>query len=212
MTYDSLIGDVQAYLERGGVTDATVYAQIPKMINLAERRLGREVKQLGQQTAATSTFTASSDVLDKPDRWRETISINVGTTTAGTTRQTLFPRAYEFIRTAYPSPAASTGVPKFYADYDFAHWVVAPTPSAALPFEAVYYANPAYLDATNQQNWWTDYAPDALLYGTLLEGAILLGSPTMRAEYGPMYDRALASLNGEEVRRISDRTTQRQEG
>lgn len=211
MTYASLLDDLRAYLERGAPADVTVFEQLPKLVNLAERRLGREVKQLGQQAAATSNFTASSNVLDKPDRWRETISINVGTTIAGTTRQTLFPRALEFIRSVYPADS-DTGVPKFYADYDFEHWLVGPTPVNALPFEVVYYQNPPYLDDEHQQNWWTDYAPDALLYAALLEASILLNDPEKRAEYGPMYDRALASLNGEDVRRISDRTTVRQEG
>lgn len=210
MTYTSLLADLRAYLERGSVAGDTVYSQLPKLINLAERRLGREVKQLGQQTAATSTFTASTAVLDKPDRWRETISMNVGTTTAGTTRQTMFGRSLEYIRMAYPS-TTDTGVPRFYADYDWDHWLVGPIPTSALPFEVVYFANPEYLDTTNGQNWWTDYAPDALLYAGLLEAAIFLKSPEMRAEYGPMYDRALASLNGEDVRRISDRATTRQE-
>ena len=43
MTFDTLKQDVQRYLERGATlaSDAVVYEQIPRLINLAERRIAR---------------------------------------------------------------------------------------------------------------------------------------------------------------------------
>ena len=43
MTYNSLLNDLRAYLERGATlaTDPTVYEQLPQLINMAERRLAR---------------------------------------------------------------------------------------------------------------------------------------------------------------------------
>ena len=46
MTFNGLRDDVRNYLERGAsiATDPIVYEQIPKLINLAERRIARDLK------------------------------------------------------------------------------------------------------------------------------------------------------------------------
>jgi hypothetical protein len=51
MTFDNLRDDVRNYLERGAslATDPIVYEQIPKLINLAERRIARDLKLQGFQ-------------------------------------------------------------------------------------------------------------------------------------------------------------------
>ena len=80
MTYNSLLNDMRAYLERGVslATDPTVYEQLPNLINLAERRLARELKIQGTATAVVGNMQAGTAVYPKPDRWRETISMNFG--------------------------------------------------------------------------------------------------------------------------------------
>ena len=76
MTFASLQTDVRSYLERGAsaVTDPLVYAQIPSLINFAERRISRDLKIQGFQVAVVTTLQANVAVLAKPDRWRDTIS------------------------------------------------------------------------------------------------------------------------------------------
>src|SRR6185437_17052044 len=102
MTFSSLMSDVQAYLERGTVIDPIVFAQLPKLINNAERRISRGVKILGFQRPLTNNFTAGSPLMPKPDRWRETISFNFGRfnpkTGQYTRRTPLYERSYEFLR------------------------------------------------------------------------------------------------------------------
>jgi hypothetical protein len=45
-TFTTLKEDIRRYLERGFTlaSDAIVYEQIPRLINLAERRIARELK------------------------------------------------------------------------------------------------------------------------------------------------------------------------
>ena len=80
MTFTSLQNDVRSYLERGAslVTDPLVFAQIPSLINFAERRISRDLKIQGFQVAVVTTLQAGVAVLAKPDRWRDTISMNIG--------------------------------------------------------------------------------------------------------------------------------------
>jgi hypothetical protein len=212
MTYNSLLNDMRAYLERGSTlaTDPTVYEQLPSLINLAERRLARELKIQGTVTVMTGNFTAGTPVYAKPNRWRETVSMNVGTGTGSNTRKEIFPRSYEYCRTYWPDDT-QTGTPRFYADYDYSNWLIAPTPAANSPFEVLFYEQPEYLDDTNQTNWWTEYAPNALLYAALLEAAPFLKNPEAIQTWEGFYNRAIASLNGEDMRQIVDRGIIRRE-
>lgn len=212
MTYNSLLNDIRAYIERGATlaTDPTVYEQLPKLINLAERRLARELKIQGTVTAMTGTLVTGTAVVPKPDRWRETVSMNVGTGASYNTRREIFPRSYEYCRTYWPDDS-STGTPRFYADYDYSNWLLAPTPSADFPFEVLFYEQPPYLDDTLQTNWWTEYAPNALLYASLLEAAPFLKNPEAIQMWDGFYSRAVAALNGEDIRQIVDRGIVRRE-
>jgi hypothetical protein len=162
MTYDSLISDISSYLER---TDQATLEKIPTFIMLAEQVIAAEIKFLGNLTPMTSTLVANQAVIDKPARWHKTVSMNV---TVGGVRQPVFLRKYEYLREYWPDPT-QTDAPKYYADYDYTHWLIAPTPDVAYNFEVLYYERIQPLDSSNQTNWFTIYAPQALLYGTLLQ-------------------------------------------
>lgn len=212
MTYQSLLNDMRAYLERGATfaTDPTVYEQLPNLINLAERRLARELKILGTSSVVSSTMQAGVATYAKPDRWRETISIRIGTGPGFEVTKEVFPRAYEYMRTYWPNQTARDE-PRFYADYDYSNWFVAPTPDADYPYEVIYYELPVLLDANNQTNWFTEYVPNILLYASLLEAAPFLKNDEIIPVWEGFYNRALAALNGEDIRQISDRSIIRRE-
>jgi len=212
MTFDSLKTDVQRYLERGSsaATDPIVYEQIPKLINLAERRIARDIKIQGFQTVVVTTMQANVCVMQKPDRWRETISINIGTGPLNNDRKTLYTRSYEYCRAYWPDQSA-VGQPDFYADYDYKHWLFAATPDQNYPIEIVYYELPPLLDSEMQQNWLTNYAPNALLYGTLLEATPFLKNDERIPIWQQFYQMSIDSLNTEDMKKIVDRSTVRQE-
>jgi len=210
MTFTSLQSDIRNYLERGGATDPIVFEQIPRLITLAERRIARELKIQGFQVVVNTTMQASLAVYAKPDRWRDTISINVGTGANNNVHTPVFARAYEYIR-SYWSNETETGQPEFYADYDYKHWIFAPTPDAAYPVEILYYELPPLLDDTNQTNWLSEFAPNVLLYGSLVEATPFVKDDQRVQLWQSYYDRALSALNGEDLQKILDRSATRQE-
>lgn len=212
MTFESLQQDVRRYLERGAslASDAVVYEQIPRLINLAERKIARELKVEGFINVVTGTFNAGQSVYPKPDRWRDTVSINIGTGATQNNRQFLFTRSYEYLRSYWPN-ALETDTPVFYSDYDYSHWLIAPTPDADYPFEILYYELPPLLDDEVQTNWITEYAPQLLLYGTLLEATPFLKNDERIPVWQNMYDRSAAMLNGEDLAKILDRSAVRKE-
>ena len=212
MTFTTLQEDVRRYLERGATlaSDAVVYEQIPRLINLAERRIARELKIQGFINVVSGSLTTGQSVYDKPDRWRDTVSINIGIGNENNTRKTLFTRGYEYLRTYWPD-STQTDEPIFYSDYDYSHWLIAPTPDEDYPFEVLYYELPPLLDDVVQTNWITEYAPQLLLYGTLLEATPFLKNDERISVWQNMYDRAAAMLNGEDLAKILDRSAVRKE-
>lgn len=208
MTFDTLQQDLRDYLERGDVTDPTVFDQLPRLINLAERQLANSLKLLGFVNVVTDTLTVGQSVIPKPDRWRDTISINFGVG-AAQVRTQLFPRSYEYLRTYWPDEAL-TDQPKFYADYDYFNWVIAPSSDALYPFEVNYWELPPLLDATNQTNWTTDFAPNALLHGALLQATPFLKNDERIQVWQTIYDRDVGILEAQDIKRIVDRNVTRE--
>lgn len=210
MTFASLQESIRQYLERGytAASDPTVYVQIPNFIGLSERRLARELKTLGTIQVVSSVMTAGVSTYAKPDRWRQTQSIRIGTGTGNNTTVEVYPRAYEYCRSYWPTQTERS-VPRFYADYQFAHWFIVPTPDEDYPYEVIYNELPALLSDDSQTNWYTEYTPDALLYGSLMEAQPFLKNPEMMATWQALFDRSMAAINGEDQGGMVGRTIDR---
>ena len=115
MTYDSLNSTVLQYLER---QDQSVVNAIPTFITLCEFEIAQEIKTLGQLSVVTSNMSASNPVLQKPARWRKTVSMTI----LGATEATpVLLRKFEYLKTYWPT-VTLTGLPEFYADIDYDHW------------------------------------------------------------------------------------------
>jgi hypothetical protein len=124
-------------------------------------------------------------------------------TVAGVRKPVLL-RKYEYLRNYWPDNTA-TGEPAYYSDYDYTHWLVAPTPDSAYSFEVLYYERVQPLDSTNQSNWFTVYAPQALLYGSLLQAMPFLKNDERVAMWQSQYDAVIGTLSTEDKLRIADR-------
>lgn len=199
MTYDTLVSDVLLYLDR---TDEQTIALVPTFIMLAEQVLAAQIKFLGNLTVAQSNMVSNQAVIDKPARWHKTVSMNIVDDTG--VRQPVLLRKYEYVREYWPTPA-TTGLPQFYSDYDYTHWLVAPTPAAAYTYEVLYYERVQPLDSSNQTNWFTIYAPQAMLYGTLLQAMPYLKNDERMGMWQQQYDLIINTLKAEDTQRIGDR-------
>lgn len=240
LTFTSLVTTLQAYLERGGPsTDPTVYGQLPSLINLAERAIARRLKITGMVTPVISALEAGIPVYAKPSGWRRTTSMNYGSGAMGLSSDTvdstltidgggtidevgglssisqnfrnpIYSRSYEYCRSYWPDQT-QTGPPEFYCDYDYEHWLVVPTPDISYPWEIIYYGLPNLLDNSNQTNFWTNFAPETLLYRALLECTPFLKNDERIATWKEMYEEAVTGLNTEDLTRVVDRASVRKE-
>lgn len=217
VNYSSLVTDMQNYLERGdAAADPIVLAQIPRLINLAERELAQVLKILGQVEVlvqSPSGLQLSNPIVSKPDRWRKTISIARGNGASLASRKLLYERSYEYCLQYWPNPSSIDpgNPPLFYADIDYQHWYVSPTPDQNYPLQATLYMQPPLLDATNQNNFWSQYTPNALLKSSLLEAAKFLKDDNRIQVWGQDVAQEIQSLSGQDLQRILDRTAERKD-
>jgi hypothetical protein len=198
-TYDNLVLDVQQYMERD---DADFVAMIPTLIGLAESAIAAELKTLLQLVVVETTLTATDPVLVKPTRWRKTVSMKIN-------GSPVVMRSQDYI--AQYNSESDPGQPKFYAEYDYNNWNFAPAPDDDYPVEIIYYSLVQPLDSTNQTNLFTQIAPQAMLFGTLLQAQGYLKALDKLPVWKSYYTDCLAALKKEDNSRRIDRNTTVQE-
>ncbi len=199
MTYDSLVEDVIKYSERN---DESFVTQIPRLIMLTEQSIAAEIKNLIQLNVVNTTLAAGDSTVEKPVRWRKTVSMKIN-------GEPVLNRSMDYV-TQYLSEAPA-GQPLYYAEYDYDHWGFAPSADQAYPVQIIYYSRIQPLDITNQENLLTREAPQALLYGTLLQAQGFLKNTEKLAVWKQYYADAINALKSEDATRMVDRNTSRQE-
>jgi len=210
MTFTSLQATLRKYIERGSVSDTSVYEMLPELINISERNIALDLNVTGIRESVTAVMVAGTSVYQKPSDWRRTVSINFGSGTTLDQRASIFPRSYEYCRDYWPDDTV-TSAPKFYSDYSDEYMLIAPTPDAAYPFEMIYYARPRLLDDESETNWITENWPQLLLYATLREVAPFMKDDARIGTWDGMYQRLLQTITGDDLKKVVDRSVTRQE-
>ena len=199
MTYDSLVLNIQQFMERN---DPEFVAQIPNLIALAEASIAAELKTYMQLIVVETSLAENQVVLNKPARWRKTISMKIN-------GKPVMLRSQDYV--AQYLSESDNNVPLYYAEYDFNNWNFAPSPDQEYPVEIIYYAEIQPLDNTNQQNLWTAIAPQAMLYGALVQAQGYLKALDKLPMWKGYYTEAIAALKKEDNARRVDRNTTVQE-
>lgn len=199
MTYDSLVEDVIKYSER---TDENFVNQIPRLIMMAEQAIAAEIKTLMQLNVVNTNVLANSPVLEKPARWRKTTSMKIN-------GEPVMLKSMDYV-SMYQSES-DPGVPLYYGDYDYDHWALAPVPDQSYSLQIIYFSRIQPLDITNQENLLTREAPQALLFGTLLQAQGYLKNQEKLAVWKGFYTDAINALKTEDQKRMIDRNSVRQE-
>ena len=199
MTYDNLVQDIINYMERD---DAQFVAQIPNLIGLAESAIAAQLKTYLQLTVVETTLATNQVVLNKPARWRKTVSMKCN-------GQPILLRSQDYV--AQYQSESSSGTPLYYADYDYNNWAFAPKPDATYPIEILYYSEIQPLDSQNQQNLFTRECPQAMLFGSLLQAQGYLKALDKLPIWKQYYDDSLAALKQEDNQRRIDRNVTVQE-
>ena len=189
-TYATLKTAIQDYCE---TTETTFDNNLSVFIKEAEERILKNVNMPLFRKNVTGTATTDSAYLSSPSDFLAPYSLAV---ISSSTYIYLLLKHVSFIRSFTPA-SATTGVPKYYALFDDSTFLLAPTPDSGYTFELHYKYRPASLTAGSDSGttWLSTNAPDALLYGCLVEAANFLKITEESAGYEQRFKEALVNLN-----------------
>ena len=198
MTYSSLTQDLKDWMENDGTEFSN---ETDNFIGLTEQRIVRDIDPLIFTKSAFSSFNVNDRFVTKPTDAlviRHLLYLD-----SNSKRYFLEKRTDEYIYDYWPT-IATTGTPKYFADYNDTEILVAPTPSAALTIEMSYVQRLDTLSSSNTTNWLTINAQELLLFGALMEACTFSKNREDLQIYSSRYKAAVDSINNQTRRRRRD--------
>ena len=188
-TLASLKTAIQDYLE---VSESTFTTQLPTFIQESENRIFSFVQLPEQRKNVQGTLTTGNRFLATPTDFYAPMSLAL-----------ISSSTYDYLDFKHPSfikeysSGTTRSTPKYYSLFDDAAFEVSPIPDADYTVELHYLHKPVSLTAGSDSGTTflsTDYS-DALLYGSLVEGAIFLKEPAdVIAQLEGRFKEAIARM------------------
>lgn len=174
-------------------TETSFVTNLPNFIKAAEERIFKNVDLEVFRKNVTTAFTSSDKFLSLPTDYLASFSLQI--TTSGS-EDFLLQKDVNFLQEAF-NASTSTGVPRFYAQFDINNFIVAPTPNSNYAVELHYYYRPASLTAgaDSGTTWLSTNAPFALLFGSLVDAYLFMkGEPDLIQQYEKRFMDQLTRL------------------
>ena len=207
-TYSELVTQIRDYCEtESNVLTTTIVNDI---IEHAELKIFREIdldvfkKYKTASLTSSDAFVAMPGALPVDFEFARYVHIFSPSGSLGgltdNERVTLQKKDSSYINEYWPN-RTSTGVPKYYANWDNDTIILAPTPNAAYTIELAYNAQPTGLSSSNTTTWVSNNAPQLLLYACLIEAFKFLKNPDMLNIYTVSYKEELQTMGQEQMGR-----------
>jgi hypothetical protein len=190
-TNSSLKTAIQDYLDN---SETTFTNNLDNFIQTTEERILKAVQLPVFRKNVTGSVTASDTYLAAPDDFLSPFSLAL--IDGSSNYSYLLLKHVSWIRDYTPA-VATTGEPLYYAIFDNDSFILAPTPNSNYSVELHYYYRPNSLTtvSSSSQTWLSENAPNAMLYGSLVEGAVFMKSdPQTIALYDSKFQEALGML------------------
>ena len=201
MTYDELVQKIRDYTE----VDANVLTStiVNGFIENAEFRLLRDVDSDNNKRYVTAQLVSGTRFIDTPANLlviRSAQIVDSDGPSSANNRDFLQYRDTSFMSEF--NPAESTGVPKYYSNWDQNTIVVAPTPNATYTIQVNYILKPDGLSSTNTTTYLSQQFPNGLLYACLVEAFSFLKGPNDLLQlYEGKYKQAVEGFSVEQMGR-----------
>ena len=189
-TYTTLKSAIGDYVDSA---ETTFTDNLPVFIKEAEERILKNVQLSVFRKNVTGSGTSGNTYLAAPSEFLTPLSLAV--LDSDSTYTYLLLKQVTFIRD-YTPVAATTGEPLYYGIFDDNTFILAPTPSSDFTFELHYVYRPESITASSDgTSWLGTNAPDALLYGSLVEAATFLKlDPTETQMFEARFGNAVGAL------------------
>jgi len=191
ITYSDFLTQVRNYTE----VDSNVLSDtiIGQFIRNTELNVAGSVDYDDTRKYATSSFTASKRYLVTPSDFLIIRSLQVFSTTDQSGDRTFMEKRDTSFISEY-NGSGTTGLPKYYANWDESSIVVAPTPDQAYAVQLNYIISPPSFTSTNN-TYLSEYQQGLLLDGVLTEAfAYLKGPMDMYNLYKSKYNESIQNF------------------
>ena len=191
ISYSDFLTQVRNYTE----VDSNVLSDtiIGQFIRNTELNVAGSVDYDDTRKYATSSFTASKRYLVTPSDFLIIRSLQVFSTTDQTGDRTFMEKRDTSFISEY-NGSGTTGLPKYYANWDESTIVVAPTPDQAYAVQLNYIISPPSFTSTNN-TYLSEYQQGLLLDGVLTEAfAYLKGPMDMYNLYKSKYNESIQNF------------------
>ena len=192
-TYAQLKSAIQNYADNA---ETTFVASIPEFIRSAEQTIlnSIDLQYFRKNVTGVTSGTGSNPYLQVPEDYLASFSLSI---TNASTKEFLLEKDVNFIQSF--NPTSATGVPRYYAFFDIDNFILAPTPAAVYDAELHYFYRPTSITAAsvgdNGTTWLSENAPNAMLYGSLVEANIYIkGEQDLQQLYTERFLRSLERL------------------
>jgi hypothetical protein len=204
---DNLRSDIRNYTE----VDSAVLSDsiLETIIKNTENKIYREADSDDNRFYATSNLVSGNRYVTIPSDLRFIRYIQLKDSSGNQTF--LEKRDTSFMAEYYNTPGTSSGLPKYYGNWDANFWVVAPTPNSTFEITLAYVKQPVSITNTTQPTaapaatngtYVSNKYQDLLLYGCLVEAfGYLKGPADMLQYYLQAYQKALQSYAVEQMGR-----------
>ena len=188
-TFTTLKTAIQDYTQN---TESTFVSQLSRFILNAEERILKETQLDVFRKAAQGSATAGNQYLSKPADFLSQNSLSVINSSS---KEFLLYKNVTALQDFTPNPA-TTGTPRFYADWDSDSFLLAPTPDSNYTMEVHYFYRPTSITASvDGTSYLGDNAELALLYGSLVEAyTFMKGEADMLQLYNARFQESLQWL------------------
>lgn len=190
-TYAQLKTAIQDYSD---YSETSFVNNLDNFIKTAEERILKTVQLPVFRKNVTGTATSSNTYLATPSDFLSPYSLAL--IDSSNNYNYLLLKHVSFIRDYTPN-ASTTGEPLYYGLFDDNTFILGPTPNSNYTFELHYYYRPSSLTAglDNGVTWLSDNAPNAVLYGALVEAAVYMKQdPNTIGLYESKFQEALVLL------------------
>ena len=196
MTYSELVTKIRDYTE----VDSNVFTStiINGFIENAEFRILRDVDSDNNRKYATASVVVTQKYFNTPADLLVIRSLQVFNTNGAISfldvRDMTFINEYNQDNT--------TGIPKYYANWDEDTVIVAPTPDQAYTIQINYILKPTGLSSSTATTYLSQQFPNGLLYACLVEAyGFLKGPNDMLQYYENRYKQAIEGFSLEQMGR-----------
>ena len=200
-TYTELQTAIQDFTEN---SETSFVTNLPVFIRGAEDRIFALVDLELFRKNATSQLTVGDPYLNVPTDYLAPFSFQV---TTSNYKEFLDFKDVNFVQ-RYSIEYGSNATPVYYSVFDVDNFIVGPTPDQAYTVELHYYYRPASLTAGagSGTTWLSKNAPNALLYGSLVEAyTYMKGEQDMMQLYEQRFIQEIQRLTDlAEARENSD--------